>query len=331
MWSNKKSEVIYNKKLARRITLLGVAVGLVVAGIIYFHLRQAVASTPSPEVYLTDLSGNTRSLFAPGESALVTIRVYARNLASSTPAQLDVFEHLPTMDVGGTTKYILSFEGVDSTVDKTGHAYPNPTPVSVSGTPNYYKFSISGVSGVVDNYVDLKLKVKIGDTTGSFDAFSNYENCERGPLEVKSQDSKVQYVDSSTSTVVDTIVLNALCVKISKDSPYVIKTSYGSDPGNDPATTTATRKATFEAGEDVWVVLEIYEPEGSRTDFKIMDRVPGGVSGKIIGAEFRNSNGEVKKLNDIPISDGTVNFSHDSDGQLTLLKGNNSIIYQYKI
>jgi hypothetical protein len=323
MWLNKKRQVS-KKPIVKRVAFLALLVGLIIAVGFYTHYLIAGASAQSPEVTLTDLSGNSRSLFAPGESALLGVRVYGKNTPSGTPSRIDVYEQFPSITVNENgeekTVDIITFDEVYSLTDQNGTSQSKPTPVNQGH--NYYKFSLDGIS--VGNYLELKVKIKMGDTLGSYDALSNYANCEKGPLEKSAENSRVEYIDTN-----ERIVLNALCLNISKDSPYIIKTTYGSDPGDDPANTTAKRKATFEAGENVWVVLEINEPETSRTDFKVSDRIPGSVSGninyKFIGAEGATKSGTV-----LPES-GIVTFSHSDISELELRRGKNYIIYWYKI
>jgi len=324
MWLSKKRKVS-KKPTIKRVAFLALVASLIIAIGFYTHHLIAGASAQSPEATLTDLSGSNRTLFTPGESALLGVKIYGKNAPSGAPSRIDVYEQLPsiTVDENGAKKTvdIVTFEEVYSLTDQNGTRQNKPTMVSQGD--NYYKFSLDGVSE--GNYLELKVKIKMGDTLGSYDALSNYANCEKGSLEKLAENSRVEYIDTN-----EKIPLSALCFKISSDTPpYIVKTTYSSDPGDNPANTAAKRKATFEAGESVWVVLEIDEPEVSRTDFKISDRIPGSVSGSI-NYRFISAGGTPKSGKVSPRG-GVVTFSHLDNPELELRQGKNYIIYQYKI
>lgn len=267
-------------------------------------------------------------------------------------AKLDTYIKLPSQ---------VDFNGiVSSGVDKGGRAYrlgfSNPTSNSL-----LYKMETSGIVPVSyqcndgeqsciqnavlrgdgtywieNNYLDIKVKVKFNEP-GNFDLLGNYINCETGPLQKISEDSKVDYFDTrnDSETLYKTLYFNALCVKVIKTSPSIVKVSYESDPGDDLANPQAERKASFEAGDDVWIVLEISNNSGvSLSDWKISDRVPDSISASL---DYWYYQGNYKaKEGKVSLSGREVVFKGTDSGdtgeyirQLSL--GKNYIKYRYKI
>jgi len=275
-----------------------------------------------------------------------------RFIQGADGAKLDTYIKLPSQ---------VDFNGiVSSGVDKGGRAYrlgfSNPTSNSL-----LYKMETSGIVPVSyqcndgeqsciqnavlrgdgtywieNNYLDIKVKVKFNEP-GNFDLLGNYINCETGPLQKISEDSKVDYFDTrnDSETLYKTLYFNALCIKVIKTSPSIVKVSYESDPGDDLANPQAERKASFEAGDDVWIVLEISNNSGtSLSDWKISDRVPDSISASL---DYWYYQGNYKaKEGKVSLSGKEVVFKGTDSGdtgeyirQLSL--GKNYIKYRYKI
>jgi len=275
-----------------------------------------------------------------------------RFIQGADGAKLDTYIKLPSQ---------VDFNGiVSSGVDKGGRAYrlgfSNPTSNSL-----LYKMETSGIVPVSyqcndgeqsciqnavlrgdgtywieNNYLDIKVKVKFNEP-GNFDLLGNYINCETGPLQKISEDSKVDYFDTrnDSETLYKTLYFNALCIKVIKTSPSIVKVSYESDPGDDLANPQAERKASFEAGDDVWIVLEISNNSGtSLSDWKISDRVPDSISASS-DYWYYQGNYEAKE-GKVSLSGREVVFKGTDSGDMgeyigQLSLGKNYIKYRYKI
>lgn len=186
---------------------------------------------------------------------------------------------------------------------------------------------------VEENYLDIKLRLKFTGI-GTFDLLSNYIGCESGPLKQVSQDSGVESFDPRDDTKYKTLYFKSVCVRVAESSPSVIKTSYATDPGDDLANPTGVRQASFDAGDDVWIVLEIDDSTSGRTDFTIGDQVPASVSGAI---EYSFYHGADKpKTGEVVISSSKAFFKGQDSGDVGetiggLSSGKNYIKYKFKI
>jgi hypothetical protein len=186
---------------------------------------------------------------------------------------------------------------------------------------------------IEDNYLDVKLKVKFQEL-GSFDLLSNYTNCETGPLKKIAESSRVELIDPRDQSLYKTLYFDALCVKVLETSPGVAKVSYESDPGDDLSSPRAERKASFEAGDDVWTVLEVSSSSAGLTDWKVFDQIPSSAFGSLQYWYYQGGNkvkeGEVAISNSQAIFKGVDNGDPGAFiGQLS--SGKNYIKYKYKI
>lgn len=186
---------------------------------------------------------------------------------------------------------------------------------------------------IENNYLDLKIKVKFTGL-GVFDLLSNYIGCESGPLKRVGQDSRVEYYDPRDNTKYKTLYFKSVCVRVAESSPSIIKTSYATDPGDDLANPTGVRQASFDAGDDAWIVLEIDDSTSGRTDFIIEDALPASVSGSIEYSFYHGLN--KVKTGEVVVSDSKALFkgqesdeSKDAVGALS--SGKNFIKYKFKI
>jgi hypothetical protein len=113
----------------------------------------------------------------------------------------------------------------------------------------------------------------------------------------------------------------AMCVTVGSSVALNInKTTYNKD---------GQRQASFEAGDEVTVRLEIDEPEGSRTNYEINETLPKSVSGEITYKFSRQQDGYVKDGLKAAIHDGKVVFKGSE--KLKFLNGRNAIEYKYRI
>ena len=190
-----------------------------------------------------------------------------------------------------------------------------------------------GFYWIENNYLDLKIKVKFTGL-GVFDLLSNYIGCESGPLKQVGQDSRVEYYDPRNNEKYKTLYFKSVCVRVAESSPLIIKTSYTTDPGDDLANTTGVRQASFDAGDDIFVVLEIDDSTSGRTDFIIEDALPASVSGAIEYSFYHGSN--KVKTGEVSASDSRVFFKGQENGGSgevigALSSGKNYIKYRFKI
>jgi len=267
-------------------------------------------------------------------------------IQGTTGVKLQYFIRLPVQ---------VGYETVVEAVDKGGRTRD----VSVNQiSPNYYQISTNrslpdsyrctldetactdvaalrqdGTYWVEDNYLDLKIRIKFTGL-GVFDAISNYIGCEAGPLHMVGQDSRVEYYDPRNSQKYKTLYFKSACVRVAESSPYVVKTSYESDPGDDLANPVGTRQASFDAGADVFVVLEIDDSTSGRTDFIIEDNVPESVSGKL---EYTYYQGTTKiKSGEVVVEENKIKFHGQDDGSggevIGSLSGSKNFIkYKFRI
>ncbi len=189
-----------------------------------------------------------------------------------------------------------------------------------------------GTYWIENNYLDIKIKTKF-TSVGTFDLLTNYIGCESGPLKQISQDSRVEYYDPRDGSKYKNLYFKSVCIRVSESSPFIIKTSYGSDPGEDLINPKGSRQASFDAGDDVWIVLEIDDSTSGRSDFIIEDKVPESVSGKV---EYSFYHGGSKiKTGEASVTDAKLQFSgQNSEGSETigaLAGGKNFIKYKIKI
>jgi len=108
-------------------------------------------------------------------------------------------------------------------------------------------------------------------------------------------------------------------VEIGHNSPSVIKETFDSN-------SYTNYKATFEAGETVFVRLTIDEPGNSRTDYKIEDAVPSHVSGTINYTFRRGSYTYSGKTTAV-----SAKIIIEGKSEIDLYKGKNYLEYSYKI
>lgn len=190
-----------------------------------------------------------------------------------------------------------------------------------------------GTYWIENNYLDIKIKIKFV-SLGVFDLLSNYTGCETGPLRMVGQDSRVEYYDPRDDAKYKTLYFKSLCVRVAESSPSIIKTSYATDPGDDLTNPTGVRQATFDAGDDVWIVLEIDDSTPGRLDWRIEDKVPESVSGKVDYSYYQGSN--KVKSGRVNVTESKVIFSgqqgNGSQEALgALAAGKNYIKYRFKI
>jgi len=237
----------------------------------------------------------------------------------------------------------LSFVNLVSVIDKGGRSYTATVTdgsggekiLQLDGLPENYDCNpgetacqSAASGGKIDhNYTDFKIQFK-ANRKGTFDADSNYEGCDTGKMNQIASDSKVEYLNPSDGSVYKTMNFSYLCLAITDSlaAENVMKVTFG-DTGR------ALRKATFEAGETVYVSLIIQETETSRTDFAIFDTVPKSIAGTVnftlerAGSVVANcsttaSGGEIKLDGGAACQGGTT---------LDLKQGINTIKYEYKI
>ncbi len=116
-----------------------------------------------------------------------------------------------------------------------------------------------------------------------------------------------------------TDIISNPVVEIGQNSPSVIKETFDSD-------SYSSYKATFEAGETVFVRLTVEEPGNSRTDYKIEDAVPSHVSGTV---NYRFERGSYIFTGQTTAVSGKITIEGKND--INLYKGKNYFKYSYKI
>lgn len=268
-------------------------------------------------------------------------------IKGNSGAYLDYFIKLPQQ---------VSLESFVSAVDKGSRTRP----VAISSiSPGFYKIESDspvpieyrcnndegscvknatlrsdGSYWIENNYLDIRVKVKFNEL-GSFDLLSNYTNCETGPLQKIAEDSRVEYIHPNDGSLSDTRYFDALCIRVLETSPSIVKVSYESDPGGDLANPQAARKASFEAGDDVWIVLEISTGGAAGlADWKISDQVPDSVSGSLRYWYYHGA--DMVKDGQVVVSDKKVIFKGADSGDTGvyvggLSSGKSYIKYRYKI
>lgn len=255
---------------------------------------------------------------SPTNDDLVAIYARILNNIQAQNLVLNVYEKLAEQAL---------FERVESVKDKAG----NSKPYTLDQTSDRLKFTVTGINNVNDNYVDLKIKIKM-KSNGFFDLDSNYNNCSTGnPIKVADA-SKVEYMDTSTipPRVLDSKTFPGLCVNVTPNNPNIIKTTFSKDPGNDIAVDASDKKATYEAGSEVWTVIQIYESTALRSDFVIKDKVPETASNfkYLIKKPGENTFTEIN-ASKVTINDNSLSFTKSAIGNL--MYGMTFIKYKYKI
>lgn len=315
---------LHHKK-ERILTSSVFALALIAILVLGFKL-DVFSGYPAPEGRAFDQSMNAKSAFVPEEHGYITIKAYRVNISTSStvPAQMNFYIKQPSgLEIG-----------YDS---KTGMGTIAPAQVTKSDGVLYVPVSIN--SSETEDNVTLKLSVKFVNA-GIYDALSNYTNCESGKTQKLSEISRVEYIDGSSSSKVQTSSLGPLCIKVSKNSLKIVKTSYldsaaGVDLKNLSAVLALEKAASFEAGNNVVVVLELDELDNTRSDFKVSDLLPSTVTGKIDYVYI--SNGVVQNSSLINQTAGSVVFYGTTPSPAkspvigSLNKGKNYIIYRYKI
>jgi len=114
-------------------------------------------------------------------------------------------------------------------------------------------------------------------------------------------------------------IMSEPVVEIGHNSPSIIKETFDSD-------SYANYKATFEAGETVFVRLTVEEPSNSRADYKIEDTVPSHVSGTI---DYVFRRGGYSYTGRTSAVSGKIVI--EGKDETVLLKGKNYFEYSYKI
>lgn len=246
--------------------------------------------------------------------------IYARilNNIQAQTLTLNVYEKLAEQAL---------FENVVSVKDKAG----NNKAYTLDQTSDRLKFTIAGINNSDDNFVDIKLKIKM-KSNGFFDLDSNYTNCSSGNPTKVADVSKVDYLNTSTTppTVLDSKTFPAFCVNVSLNNPNIIKTTFSKDPGNDIPADSSDKKATYEAGGEVWTVIQVYESTASRSDFVIKDKVPETASNFRYWVK-RPGDSVFKDIvsSKVTINDNYLSFTKSAIGNLTY--GMTFIKYKYKI
>ncbi len=132
---------------------------------------------------------------------------------------------------------------------------------------------------ISDNYIIVKIKFT-ANSSGEFDMDSNRSQCGASVTEPV---SKVEMLDPQANNKVrDTYVFPELCLHFvdrTDQSMQIIKKTYGSPQGDDADE--SQQKAFFDSGDKVYVRLEVFEPNTTRTQYEIKDEVPPTVSGEI--------------------------------------------------
>ena len=252
------------------------------------------------------------------------------------PSQVSYEGVVQYLDKGGRTRDVTVTELGDSTYKITTKNLLPLRYQCIRDEADCIRNAQLGSDGsywIEDNYLDVKLKVKFQEL-GSFDLLSNYTNCETGPLKKIAESSRVELIDPRDQSLYKTLYFDALCVKVLETSPGVVKVSYESDPGDDLSSPRAERKASFEAGDDVWTVLEVSSSSAGLTDWKVFDQVPSSAFGSLQYWYYQGGNkakeGEVAISNSQAIFKGVDNGDPGAFiGQLS--PGKNYIKYKYKI
>ncbi len=335
----KNQKVFLRKYIGPTVLVIGT---IVLATALYQHFRLAQGAEGSPEKFTTDLSGNPKNSFKVNESAYLNIKIYAEDTSTSpTPApnpsstptsasnikvtekltsQVEYNQFVSAVDKGGTVR--------TATVDKQ----PNVIYFTLDKIPKSYVCNSSkpecrsngqqsgGSYTIYDNYVVLLIKFT-PKTKGIYDLDSNYNSCNTGTPKKVASVSKVEYKLSTGGSPYKSFDMPAMCVTIGSGVALdIVKTTYNKD---------GQRQASFEAGDEVTVKLEIDEPEESRTDYEINEAVPKSVSSEITYKFSRQQDGFLKDNLRATPSEGKVKFVGSEE--LRFLGGRNTIEYKYKI
>jgi len=336
-WAISKFSKIDLKK-ARPVVILVAVVACSL--VLYWHYRAAQGEAGSPEKSTTDLDGNSKNSFKIGDSGYLNIKVYAKDAGASTsPAPNPSATPTTAANISVTEKLAsqVEFNQLVSAIDKGGaeratvvsRSSGDPkTYINLSQIPRSYVCSPSkpeclsnavksgSTYTIYDNYVVLKIKFTAKEK-GIIDLDSNYSACDSASPQKVSGDSKVEYRLSQKNVTFD---MPAMCVTIGNSAALNVKKTTQDKDGSP--------KATFEAGDQVWVKLEIDEPGDSRTNYKITDAIPKSVSGEI-SYTFKGSDGSLKEDQKTRASDGKVEFT--GSDEMKLLNGRNTIEYSYRI
>lgn len=300
-------------------------VGILVLG---FKLN-VFSGSPAPEGRVFEDSQLTipKSVFLPDEHGFITVKAYRVNISSSSsvPSQMNFYIKQPSGTEVGYDSIAGMGNVIAANVTKVDDVLFIPVQISSADT---------------GSNVNLKLSVTFKNA-GVFDALSNYTNCDSGQVQKLSEISRVEYINGSSSALVQKSILSPLCVKVVRNSLQIIKTTYLDTAARVDISKLAdvqalTKTANFEAGNNVIVVLEIDEQDPSRSDFKITDYIPDTASGNIDYAFIANgaiANSATTKSggnNSVVFYGGTAPPAH-TPAIGSLIRGKNYLIYRYKI
>jgi len=348
-----------------QIASVSLAVLLALGLLVFNRFNRAESEAKSPEKRITDLNNVSKTSFNLNESAYLILRSYAEDVPDpdtgiSESADVKIYEKLASQanykdfieakDKGGRTYSPRLTVGVDgqllfeiSDLPENYLCNSGETVCETAGT-KITSGSNAGRYQISNNYLDIRVKVTFV-SGGEFDLDSNYTGCGSGqPIPCAECDQKYPsrveyfnpYVISPSNEPYETFNFPSLCISIGSSNLNVMKTSYDKD-GN--------KKASFEAGEEATIKLEIMESDGSREDYKIEDFVPGTVaSGTEVNFKLSRpkdsfdgvarvsaceSNGQSKCL----IISGTSNENELKDKNFAppFLQGLNTIEYKLKI
>lgn len=348
----------FHRFKSRHIGSIVLIISLVFASAVLFrHFQGALGENGSPEKFTTDLQGNPKNSFKVGEQGLLTLKIYAddsntsatavpnQTATSQTSADLVATEKLASQvvyndlvssdDKGGTARATTVANSNDGKIILSLQKVPKSYVCDQTKSICQENGVMSGANYTIfDNYVSLVIKFTAAQK-GNFDLDSNYDQCESGsPIKVRSE-SKVQYNFTALQSN-KTLDFPSMCVSVGSGiSLNIIKTTFLQSGDCRPDSQCAvgsgcirTRKATFDAGEQVLVRLEVDEPEDSRIDYEIQEALPKTVSGDITYS-FSRKDGLRKCDLKAKASNGQIVFSGSED--LKLLSGRNTIEYSYKI
>ena len=273
---------------------------------------------------------------ALNEDELNSIYLKILSAIEGGPAGLIVTEKLAPKASYIETNYVK---------DKGGRTYPYTVTSTPQGDSTVLMYSVGGVPEnyycdsseseclasanpnhyIENNFLNINIKVNFS-SFGKFDLDSNYSGCDSGNLQKVADNSKIDYYSSPNSDPTNngskykTFTFSALCINVTSGgtSPKISKITYD-ESGN--------KKATFEAGDPVKVILEIDESESTRSDYIIEDFVPASANGSI-SYKFIRSDG-FTKVGTATASDEKVRFV--GTDELKFMHGINSIEYSYRI
>ena len=305
---------------------------IVLLAVLGFKLR-VFSSSPDPEVRIFDSNMSAKSAFLPSESGFFTIKAYRENITGTSAlvsTQIKIYIKIPS----SVEISYVSEDGL-GTVDKSQITTQDGVmmvPVKVAG-------------GDTAQFASLRFSIKFNNA-GVFDALSNYSNCDIGQVQKLSETSRIEYINGVTNALVKEVSLGPLCVKVLRNGPVITKDAFlDASPSvglNDVNKILALdRAANFEAGDAVVVALRIQDPDPTRSDFKIVDKVPEEVTQDI--SYVLHSNGTIVSSGTVkPSSGGVITFYGGLSAPSTptaagapaigiLSAGENYLVYRYKI